>query len=179
MSNPFKHSGVEVQSGTARALMEALGLLSQETRRILAEHGIPSLVQQEWYPIQTLLKCLSDIRSQMGPYTLHSLGRLSAQHIAFLPTVGSFPAALASLDQAYQTRHRGQGNVGGYHSQPQGGRSARVRCDNPYPCEYDQGLLESLFERFPPQEAFRLRFTHASGDCRTQGAPACLYQLHW
>jgi hypothetical protein len=179
MPNPFTLSGVEVQSSTAKALMDALGLLSQETRRILAQHGIPTLVQQEWYPIETLLGCLRDIRSQMGPYTLHSLGRLSAQHIAFLPTVGSFPVALASLHEAYQTRHRGQENLGGYHAESHGGRAARIRCDNPYPCEFDQGLLESLFERFPPQEAFRLRCAHVPDGCRTQGAPACLYHLQW
>jgi hypothetical protein len=179
MSNPLNMSGAEVRSGTARALLNALGILSQETQRILNAHGLPTLTQQEWYPVQTLLQCLSDIRSQMGPYTLHSLGRHSAQHIAFLPTEVSFLAALLSLNELYQTRHRGPGELGGYHCRAQGGRSAHVRCDNPYPCEFDQGMLESLFERFRPPESFRLRLAHAPEGCRTQGARACLYHLQW
>ncbi|ADO68893.1 hypothetical protein [Stigmatella aurantiaca] len=172
-------SGVEVMSNTARTLFGAVGLLEQETRRIITAHGIPTLAQQGWYPLQTLLLCLNDIRSQIGPYTVHALGQHTARHITFLPSIDSFGGALSSLNEAYRMHHRGTGEIGGFQYQPQSVRSARIRCDNPYPCEFDQGLLEALFELFPPQESFRLRVTHAPEGCRSKADCACVYHLHW
>ncbi|MDC0712895.1 hypothetical protein POL68_30820 [Stigmatella sp. ncwal1] len=172
-------SSVEVMGNTARTLFGVVGLLEQETRRIITAHGIPALAQQAWYPLQKLLLCLNDIRSHIGPYTVHALGRHTARHITFAPSVDSFGESLFSLNEVYRMHHRGSGEIGGFHYQPQSGRSAHVRCDNPYPCEFDQGLLESLFELFPPPESFRLRVTHAPASCRSKAADTCVYHLQW
>jgi hypothetical protein len=52
-------------------------------------------------------------------------------------------------------------------------------CDNPYPCEFDEGLLDALTERFRPPDAFFIRIEHEPGTCRQRGDKSCTYNLAW
>ena len=60
-----------------------------------------------------------------------------------------------------------------------GSSSGRMLCDNPYPCEFDEGLVDALTERHRPPDAFFIRVTHAPGDCRQRGGTSCTYNVAW
>ena len=67
------------------------------------------------------------------------------------------------------------GEIGGYTWQPNGGKAGRIVCDNPYPCAFDQGLLETIAQRFEPSA----KVTHEEGACRHEGGDACTFKVEW
>jgi hypothetical protein len=54
-----------------------------------------------------------------------------------------------------------------------------VVCENPYPCEFDRGLVEAVAERARPPHSLRVRVEHAPGSCRQHGERACVYAVRW
>ncbi|MCA9686920.1 MAG: hypothetical protein KC457_32440, partial [Myxococcales bacterium] len=48
-------------------------------------------------------------------------------------------------------------------------------CHNPYPCEFDQGIVASMARRFEP----RALLEHVGDDCRRRGAESCSYLVRW
>jgi hypothetical protein len=75
--------------------------------------------------------------------------------------------------------HRGPGDIGGYHFQPVAPRHARLVCDNPYPCDMDQGLIEAFADKFRPKDSLRVRIEHNGQGCRLRGDGACTYDVTW
>lgn len=170
---------VEVYGRSVQALLHAMEFLKLKAGQVLASHGIESLEPEEWYPMQSVLDSFNDILQQVGPHTTRSIGRSVPQSAVFPPAINSFESALQSLDQAYRMNHRGSGDIGSYRYQPGVNKSAGMVCDNPYPCEFDQGLIEALYDRFPPKGSIRLLIEHGPGGCRGKGSHACTYFLTW
>ncbi|WP_309893165.1 hypothetical protein [Archangium sp.] len=169
---------VEVYGRSVQALVNAMEFLKLKAKRVLATHGIETLEAEQWYPMQNVLGSFEDILKQVGPHTTRAIGHALPKHAAFPPHIDSFESALLSLDQAYRMNHRGPGNIGSYRVIPGVNRTSTVMCDNPYPCEFDQGIMEALYDRFPPKNSLRLRIDHDPG-CRAKGAHACTYHLKW
>lgn len=179
MGQDTRTSDAEVIGNSLRALMESMSVMKVEAQRLLRAHGIADAQPGQWYPLLSVIRALDDVRTQVGPRTVRAIGHRVATY-ALVPTRPLlFTHLIAGSDSIYRSNHRGSWGLGGYH--PMGGTaaSARLRCDNPYPCEFDQGLLEGFFERFTPPGSFRLRLLHEPGGCRDQGGEACLYQLTW
>jgi len=172
---------VEVYGKSVQALINAMELLKLKARQVLASHGIDPLDPEKWYPIKNVLDSFDDILKEVGPYTIRTIGRSIPKNAAFPPHIDSFESALLSLDQAYRMNHRGSGDIGSYRFLPvgKGERLAHMLCDNPYPCEFDQGIIESLYDRFQPKGSILLRIEHDRSGCREKGARACTYNLKW
>ena len=84
---------------------------------------------------------------------------------------------LRSIDEAYRRNHRG-GDIGFYRFESTGERSGEVTCENPYPCEFDRGLIRAVARRYAPVESFV--FVEERGDrCRRRGDDACTYTVSW
>ena len=59
-------------------------------------------------------------------------------------------------------------------------REAVLVCDNPYPCQFDQGIITEMVHRFKPQDSLYARVNHVSGvPCRKRGDASCTYQVRW
>jgi hypothetical protein len=170
---------VEVAGNSVQALINAMEFLKLKARQVLSAHGIESLEPDKWYPISSVIDSFNDILKEVGPHTTRSIGRCVPKSAAFPPTINSFETALLSLDQAYRMNHRGTGDIGSYRYLPGAANSASMMCDNPYPCEFDQGIIEALYDRFPPKGSIRLRIEHGPGGCRAKGAHSCTYHLKW
>jgi hypothetical protein len=179
MTHSMLSTRVEVYGRSVQALLNAMEFVKLKARQVLASNGIESLEPEGWYPMQSVLGSFEDILEQVGPHTVRSIGRCIPQSAVFPPAITSFESALHSLDQAYRMNHRGSGDIGSYRFHLGAGSSARMVCDNPYPCEFDQGIIEALYDRFPPKSSIRLRVDHAPGGCRGQGSHTCTYLLHW
>jgi hypothetical protein len=178
-NTPSNH--VEVYGQSVQAIINAMEFLKLKAQRVLASHGIQPLEPDKWYPLQSVVESFNDILRQVGPHTTRSIGRAVPKSAVFPPAIASFESALASLDQAYRMNHRGSGDIGSYRYQNQAGleRTGRMVCDNPYPCEFDQGIIEALYDRFQPEGSFLLRIEHDPSGCRAKGARACTYHLKW
>jgi hypothetical protein len=170
---------IEVYGRSVQALVNAMEFLKLKAQRVLASHGIQTLEPEQWYPMKSVLESFEDILKQVGPHTTRAIGHAVPKNAAFPPHIDSFESALQSLDQAYRMNHRGTGDIGSYRFLPGLNRTATVVCDNPYPCEFDQGIMEALYDRFPPKGSFRMRIDHEGSSCRAKGAHACTYVLKW
>jgi hypothetical protein len=55
-------------------------------------------------------------------------------------------------------------------------RKATLVFANPYPCEFDRGLVSALANRFEPMA----RTVHDNAaPCRKKGGPSCTYHVSW
>ena len=52
-------------------------------------------------------------------------------------------------------------------------------CDNPYPCEFDEGLLDAVTDRYRPKDSFFIRLSHDPSGCRQRGDRRCTYLISW
>jgi hypothetical protein len=179
MTNNTLSNNIEVYGQSVQALVNAMNALKLKAQRILATHGIEQLEAEKWYPMRSVLDSFDDILKQVGPFTTRAIGQAIPKHAVFPPGINALEEALRSLDQAYRMNHRGTGFIGSYHYQSLGENTGRMVCSNPYPCEFDQGIIEALYDRFPPKGSFRLRIDHDASGCRAKGNPTCTYLLKW
>ncbi len=173
---------VEVLGQSIMAMIGGMELLKTRALKILADNGIPKLEPQGWYPMRNAVTAIRSIEEKIGPVTMRAVGRKIPEHAKFPPDIRTIEDALRSVDMAYQMNHRKQQgrSIGGYRFEPAPtGRGGRMLCDNPYPCNFDHGIIEALCERFRPKDAIWVRVEHDPQSCRQKGDGACTYHVSW
>ena len=54
-----------------------------------------------------------------------------------------------------------------------------MECRNPYPCDFDQGLIDAMVRRFAPAGSVP-KVTHdASKPCRNKQGDSCTFLISW
>jgi hypothetical protein len=74
--------------------------------------------------------------------------------------------------------HRG-GEIGRYGFTKTAERKGVMDCRNPYPCDFDQGILEAIVRRFMPAGSVPTIRHDASKPCRAKQGDSCTYQISW
>lgn len=147
---------------------------------ILKAHGVGNLDPDAWYPMDAWLSAFKDIAEGKtnAMFNLVSIGMAIPENAVFPPQIDSLVAALQSIDIAYHMNHRG-GEIGNYHATVANDRQVDFVCWNPYPCDFDYGIIYGMARRFcPPNISFRVRHDdHA--ECRKKGADSCTYHVTW
>ncbi len=170
--------GVEVRSEVILSFVEVMGAFRRLAESILQEHGIPDLQPDAWYPQQAWLDSFKAITERIGVKTLYVMARQIPISASISPEIDSLEKAFFELDKAYRESHRG-GDVGHYIFVKTGDRTGQVKTLNPYPCDFDRGLLDSLARRFEPDNPY-LEVTHLdSAPCKQRGAESCTFNLCW
>lgn len=138
---------VEVDGRTVLAVVSGM-LVGSVARELLTSCGLSLVQTAQWYPQQAWLDVYRKIHDHLGPDTLNSIGR-RIPYTADFPDEQMFdvPSALQSIDVAYHLAHRG-GEIGQYKFVEVGMDHYEIHCDNPYPNEFDIGIIASLVERF-------------------------------
>ena len=131
-------------------------LVGAVARELLESCGLSSIQPAEWYSQQAWLDVYRKIHDYLGPDTLYSIGRRFPYSAQF-PDEQMFdvPSALQSIDVAYHHAHRG-GEIGEYKYVEVGLDHYEIRCNNPYPNQFDIGIIASLVERFHGRLQFRV-----------------------
>jgi len=190
-------AGVEVNGANVNAFVDAFKLFPSVILKCLAKHGIGTMVNKNievdskrWYPQEGWLAAWEEIASSIGPRACYQIGRQVPRHAVFPPSVTDVNSAIASLDIAYHMNHRKNGKImfdpstgqkvkgiGSYgYEAAKGEKRIKSVCENPYPCDFDRGLLTEVAVRFEPQA----RVSHDDGaPCRTKGANSCTYTVTW
>ena len=169
---------VEVRGDAVLSLVNVMGAFKSISLNVLRDNGIVDPQPNGWYSQQAWLDSFMAIAEKVGPNTLYQAGRqIPAQH-KFPPGIDSLETVLADLDQAYRMAHRG-GEVGHYHFQILGLNSGQMTCDNPYPCDFDRGIISALAERFEPPGALVDVRHEEDAPCKKQGADSCIYSISW
>jgi hypothetical protein len=182
---------VEVNGETVRAVVEGMGTMKSLSLRVLKKQGIDEPQPGKWYPQQAWLKAFEEISRDIGPNTLFRIGESIPRSANFPPEINTIERALAAIDVAYHMNHRigtailfnpstgvmGEG-IGHYTCEPAGPPSVRLVCANPYPCDFDRGIVDAMAKRFKPADSARVVVQH-EGPCRAKGAEKCVYLVTW
>lgn len=172
----------EESGRTILSVLDGLGEVSsvfeKQGKRVLAENGIEDPQPDEWYPVRTWLDAFETISEEIGAQTVRTLGQQIPKAAEWPSDIDSATEGLAAVDDAYQMSHRG-GDIGHYDFEPLGEAEGRMVCENPYPCEFDRGLLEATVAEFDPEvKSSFVEITH-DGHCRSNGAAKCTYRIRW
>jgi hypothetical protein len=171
-------SNVEVIGVTIKAVIETMGLFEWMAKGIYARYGIVEVKDDGWYSQQAYLDVFREIYEKVGSKTMKIIGKTFPTKVLWPPDITTVEQGLASIDVAYHMNHRG-GDIGDYRYEKTGDRSARMVCHNPYPCPFDEGLIEGVATKFAPPGA-RVRVTHNDPQhCRLKGAESCAYLISW
>jgi hypothetical protein len=186
--------GVEVNGQTVLSVVDGMRAFSDTAKAILASRGIADPQPGQWYRQQNWLDAFQEISERIGPGTLFSIGQTIPQNAEFPPEIDNIVAALSAINVAYHMNHRIGDKVlfdptnGTIHEgighyifepNPEGKQEGIMRCPNPYPCDFDRGIIQAMADRFKPLGSGRARVEHAEGDCRKHGAEACTYNVSW
>ncbi len=169
---------VEVLGEVVLSLVNVMGAFKSISLEALHENGIVDPEPDKWYPQQAWLDSFKVIAEKVGPNTLYQVGRQVPHQYQFPPGIDSIDSALSDLDAAYLKSHRG-GEVGHYRFKTLGLDLGQMTCDNPYPCDFDRGIISALAERFePPGSLIDVRHEE-NAPCKKLGADSCIYTISW
>lgn len=141
----------------------------------LAEHGLEDIEPDEWYPLAIPLAMLYDMRDEYGGVRMRNMGQNVPEHVEFPPDLSSVENALRGIDQAYHQNHRGSG-IGSYEFQMDGESEGVMTCENPYPCEFDKGLIQGVARKFADSP---VEVEEVGDQCRSDGEQRCEYRVSW
>jgi len=150
-------------------------MFGKQTGRKLAQNGIEDPEPDEWYPLSGALQILYDMREEYGGGTVQTMGRKIPEYVEFPPGLDSVEEALRGIDAAYHQNHRG-GEIGSYEFRKEGRGEATAVCENPYPCDLDQGLIRGVAGKFADSA---VHVEEVGDGCRADGAPRCEYRVEW
>jgi hypothetical protein len=169
---------VEVNGQTVLAVVEGMGAFRNLALEILKRHGVDSPKPESWYRQQPWLDAFKEIYERVGKSTLNQIGRKIPENAKFPAEIDTIDKALASVDVAYHMNHRG-GEIGHYAFSKLGPSRAKLVCANPYPCEFDLGLVQSMARLFPPKGRAASVAHDESQPCRRKGGDSCTYLVSW
>lgn len=171
--------GVEVNGETVLAIVDGMGYFKKRAYEILATNGIVDPRPGQWYSQQSWLNSFRRISDEIGARTLNNIGMKIPENANFPPDIQTIEQALESIDVAYHMNHR-KGEIGRYGYRKTGPRSATMVCENPYPCDFDRGIIEAMAYRFKPAGSMRVTVEHDDTcPCRKLGADSCTYHVKW
>jgi hypothetical protein len=166
---------VEVNGETVLSVVDGMGAYRSVGEKILKTHGIESPTPGQWYSQQAWLDAFKTIADRVGDSTLYEIGKKIPANAKFPPEVDSPEKALAAIDMAYHMNHR-NGKIGNYSFQQTGPRSGKMTCDNPYPTEFDRGIIEAMAGKFSDVVDVAL---DQAASTRSSGGEADVYVINW
>ena len=186
-------SGIEVNGETVLSVVQGMGAFRAVAVSLLKEQGIEEPAPGRWYSQQAWLDAFEAISAKVGAQTLYAIGKQIPENAQFPPEINSLEAALQAIDVAYHMNHKSLGaplfdlktgkmreGIGHYQYEAAGDRKIKMTCHNPYPCDFDRGIIEAMAKRFKPAGAVLVKVKHDdTAPCRKTGADSCTYWVEW
>lgn len=159
---------------------------------ILTNAGLPSsenIVATDWYSQQKWLDAFKVISEKVGRSSLYNIGQKIIDNAQFPPGIDNIEKGLESIDVAYHMNHRKEmkplfnpengemfEGIGHYYIYERKEKEITLKCENPYPCEFDRGIIKSMSKKF----ANFPRVKHDdTKECRKNGGDFCFYTVSW
>jgi hypothetical protein len=170
---------IEVSGEALQAMVSGISYAAPDLgKKILTAHGIAAPQPGRWYPQRAWLNAFHEIASTLGPNTLFVIGHTIPAMARFPPRIHSIQRALSAIDEAYHMNHRG-GEIGSYAFEPTGPGAGRVVCRNPYPSDFDRGIIQGVAERFrSPENRISVHLDYGA-PTRKSGADSCTFLVTW
>ena len=171
-------ANVEVNGETVLSIVDGIGTMKTMAMGILEQNGIKDPKPGQWFKQQAWLNAFKQISDSIGPNTLFQIGQKIPENAQFPPAIDAIEKALAAIDVAYHMNHRG-GEIGHYNYTSDGSNKATLECANPYPCDFDRGIIVAMGKRFAPKGA-NVKVVHDdTKPCRKTGGESCTYHVAW
>lgn len=171
-------SKVEVNGETIYSIVDGMGAFKTSAIKLLSENGIIEVKPGQWYNQQSWLNAFKTISEKVGNATLFNIGIAIPENAKFPPEIKEAHQALGAIDIAYRMNHRG-GEIGSYKYSKTGEKSAVVVCNNPYPDEFDRGLITAMCRKFLPQGTLVTVAIDAAKPSRSKGGDSTTYNVSW
>lgn len=182
----------EVNGQTVLSIVDGMLSMKEIGIKALADKGIKDPKPDEWYNQQAWLDAFCEIEKKMGAASLLLIGMQIPKKANWPPSVNSIETALPSIDVAYHMNHRIDGvplfdpasgtmkeGIGHYKAEKIGEKAIKMICDNPYPCEFDKGIIESAANKFKAPGSKVDVLHDDSQPCRRKGGDTCTYIVTW
>jgi hypothetical protein len=189
--------GMQVNGQTILSIVDGIGAFSLLAENCFRDVGLPNpknIVPTSDYPQQNWLDAFRLISERVGSHTLFQIGKKIPENAKFPPEIKTIEDALSSIDIAYHMNHRnrkgetlfdpkriperimleGIGHYG-YTKIPEQNKALMV-CENPYPCDFDWGIITTMVKRFN-QSAIVIH--DDSQPCRKRAGKSCTYIVTW
>lgn len=185
------HPDVEVNGQTVLSVVNGLGEMKNMGLRILKRNNIHDPEPDKWYSQQDWLNAFKYFAEKVGPNTLFLIGSSIPENADFPPDIDNIEKAMSILDMAYHMNHRLNGNrlfnrkngqivegIGHYLYKKIDDGKVKIICNNPYPCDFDMGIIDAMAKKFKYEGSFP-KLVHADGSCRKNGDDHCSYIVSW
>jgi hypothetical protein len=171
---------ITVRRGVIDAFLAAFGPYKGRGERVVCRHlGIEGIGPdpEGWFSAPRFLSAMSELQDQFGAPFMRKVGSFIFDKAAFPPGIDTVAKGMELVNTAYYMNHSddAKGRIGGYHWHPRGSRAGGMLCDNPYPCAFDIGIIETIARRFEPGASV----VHLGGGCRHEGGDTCAYTVEW
>ena len=170
--------GVQVNGQTVLSVVKGMGAFALTASQILERHGIKAPDPMGWYSQQAWLEAFQEIAKSIGPRTLNQIGQSIPANAKFPPGIDNVEKGLMSLDAAYHMNHRG-GEIGHYKFTRTADRKGVMECHNPYPCDFDRGIIEAVVRRFVPPGSVPSVVHDSAKPCRSKQGDSCTFLVSW
>jgi len=159
------------------AIMSVSAGLGDRAIPILEKHNLYPLHRDQWYKQQDWLDAFKEL-SRRSMLDLLAIGMKIPDEAAWPPDVNDVHSALASVDIAYHMNHR-NGEIGHYEYHKIGEYNGIMVCNNPYPSDFDQGIVYGTARKFCSNPASVRVMLDNKEPSRKQGAESCTYTIRW
>ncbi|HNI25860.1 MAG TPA: hypothetical protein PLJ29_05845 [Leptospiraceae bacterium] len=192
----FDMGNPEIEMIGSAALSVVNGIKTSFSQKIiqgiLKDNGLENVEAEKWYQTQKWLNAFRTISEQIGANTVFLTGMAIPENALLPPEISTIEAALSAINIAYHMNHRLNGEplfdpssgrindiIGNYKCNILGDRKVQMICDNPYPCDFDRGLIEGFARKFKSPGSSGVSAVHSSRECRKNGDYFCEYTVTW
>ncbi|MBN2306872.1 hypothetical protein JXD20_02705 [Candidatus Peregrinibacteria bacterium] len=165
---------VEVNGETVLATVNSFPEYMKDMAiKLLKDSGISNPKPGNWYSQKAWLDSFREIYEQYGSNTLYEIGKRIPANAKFPPKIHNIEEALAAIDVAYHNNHR-NGKIGFYRlvKHDKANKRLIMHCKNPYPCDFDRGIITAMARKFEFSVEVELDTTKPS---RKEGAEDSWY----
>ena len=168
---------VEVNGETIYSVIDGMGAFRSTAEKMLADNGINNPQPGQWYNQQSWLNAFKTISEKIGSLTLYNIGLKIPENAQFPPEINDVHKALAVIDDAYHMNHRG-GEIGHYSYQRKGDTEAVLTCNNPYPDDFDKGIITAMCRKFINPAKIKIRVDESKTN-RSKGGDSTTFLVSW
>ena len=172
---------IQVNGQTILSFVNAVASYKETMQNILDKHGLQNIAIGGWYSQTAWLNAFREIGEYFGPNTLFAIGKAIPENAIFPPDIIDLKDALNAIDIAYHMNHTA-GEIGYYKvlEYHEGIRTAVMECKNPYPSDFDRGIITAMARKFKPEDAIIVKVElDANKPSRLNGAESCHYLVTW
>ena len=189
--------GIEVNGQTVYSFVHGMGSSKSLGEKYMSEAGIGVIKNgmwlfnfDGWYPQQAWLNGFAAIAKEVGGGILYKIGYAIPSNAEFPPWITDIHSAVKAIDVAYHMNHRKNHRIlydassgilhegiGHYGYEQVPGKNIIISVShNPYPCEFDRGIITAMVQQHNVQAVV---VHDDSKPCRKNGAETCTYLVSW